>query len=135
MIAEETPRYIDSAVAVGTVYYYQITAYDRGNKESAGSVVASDVALPLPELVDPIAGQLTSAQTVFQASRRRSTVYRVIVTTSPTSGEISDMALTADTTAVQRRTLSGSGEQTLASGEIYYRKVVASTRRRRRKLR
>lgn len=131
LIAEvETPRYIDSAVAVGTAYYYQITAYDRGNKESAGSVGASDVALPLPELVDPIAGQLTSAQTVFSwrpVLGARS--YRVIVTTSPTSGEISDMALTADTTAVFRgRTLSGSGEQTLASGEIYYWKVVASTR-------
>ena len=50
LIAEvETPRYIDSAVAVGTAYYYQITAYDRGNKESAGSVGAATYFPTLPK--------------------------------------------------------------------------------------
>ena len=131
LIAEvETPRYIDRAIEVGTSYYYQVTAFDRGNKESAGSVGASDLALPLPELVEPITGQLASAKTVFSWRPVAGALsYRVIVTTSPTSGEVSDMELTADTTAVfNGRTLLGSAQEALVSGEIYYWKVIASTR-------
>ena len=121
---------LDRAIEVGTSYYYQVTAFDRGNKESAGSVGASDLALPLPELVEPITGQLASAQTVFSWRPVSGALsYRVIVTTSPTSGEISDMELTADTMAVfNGRTVSGGAQEMLESGEIYYWKVIASTR-------
>lgn len=126
----ETPRFVDSEVEVGTVYYYRVTAYDRGNKESEGSIGTRDVALPLPELVSPVLGELTPAQTVFVwNSIPEALAYRVIVTTSPSSGEISDMDLTGDTTAVFKgRVLSGNTTAELESGTVYHWKVVASTK-------
>jgi hypothetical protein len=131
MLAEvETPRYIDRAIEVGTVYYYRVTAFDRGQKESAASTEASDVALPIPELVEPVQGALASSQASFVwRAVPEALSYRVVVTTSPTSGEISDMALTTDTTAVfSGRALTGGQQSMLESGRIYYWKVIASTR-------
>ncbi len=126
----EVARYIDQTVDVGTVYYYQVTAYDRGGKESAGSVGASDVALPIVQLAAPVDGELASPQATFVWHPVPNALsYRVIVTTSPTSGEISEMDLTADTTAVFRgRSLSGNQPAALETGRIYYWKVIASTR-------
>ena len=126
----EAARYIDRAIEVGRVYYYQVTAYDRGGKESAGSVAASDVALPVVRLAAPIDGELASPQAAFAWHPVPNALsYRVIVTTSPTSGEISEMDLTADTTAVFKgRALSGGQQAKLETGRIYYWKVIASTR-------
>ncbi len=125
----EVARFADEEIEVGTVYYYRVTAYDRGGKESEGSIGARDVALPLAELVSPVEGELASAQTVFAWNAiAEAFSYRVIVTTSPSSGEISDMDLTSDTTAVFKgRMLSGNDTAKLESGTIYHWKVVAST--------
>jgi hypothetical protein len=126
----ETPRFADDQIEVGTVYYYQVTAFDRGNKESEGSLAARDVALPAAELVEPIEGELAPAQALFSWRAIPEVLsYRVVVTTSPTSGEISDMELTSDTTAVFKgRVLSGNQQVQLESGSIYYWKVIASTK-------
>ena len=131
MIAEVTdPRYVDTDVEVGTVYYYRITALDRGGKESAASQWASDVALLLPELVRPVQGEHTSETPTFYWRKvKEAKNYRVIVTSSPTSGEVSDMPLVGDTTAVfvGRPLLSGE-RAALEAGQIYYWKVVAGTK-------
>jgi len=126
----EVPRYEDDQIEVSTVYYYQVTAYDRGNKESEGSLGARDVALPSAELVEPVDGELAPAQAVFTWRAIPEVLsYQVVVTTSPTSGEISAIDLTGDTTAVFKgRTLSGSQTAVLESGAIYYWKVIASTK-------
>ena len=124
------PRFVDEEVEVGTVYYYKITAVDRGGKESPSTEEASDVPLPLPELVAPVQGELTSPEPGFRWRVVPGAMnYRVIVTTSRTSGEISAMPLTTDTTAVfVGRAASGGDDAALESGELYYWKLIASTR-------
>ena len=123
------PRFVDEGIEVGIWYWYWVTAVDRGGKESPPSPVAADVALAPPALAAPVQGELTPAAVRFHwHTVPDATGYRVIVTTSPTSGERSDMALTSDTTAVfQGRVLSGEERATLVSGDVYHWKVVAST--------
>ncbi|MEE3233172.1 MAG: fibronectin type III domain-containing protein [Candidatus Latescibacterota bacterium] len=122
-------RYVDQTVEVGETYFYAITAVDRGAKESPMSSVASDSPLNLPSLVSPIEGALIETPVVFRwNSVPKATGYRVVVTTSPTSGEISEIELTPDTTvAFVGRLLSKNQRMELESGAIYYWKVIAST--------
>jgi hypothetical protein len=123
------PRFVDEDIAVGTIYYYLITAVDRGGKESAVSAQVSDVALPLPELLAPIAGEQAPSRPIFTwGSLVEVRSFQVVVTTSPTSGEVSAMPLTNDTTAVFAGRVEGGTIIALESGQIYYWKVVASTR-------
>ena len=124
------PRLVDEEVAVGTPYYYRVTAVDRGGKESASSVLASDVALAEPRLDNPIGGTLAPAVPVFRwRAVGDASFYRVIVTSSPTSGELSDMPLSRDTTTVfLGRSLASGEKMQLESGTVYYWKVVASTK-------
>ncbi len=123
------PLYIDQSVEVGTTYFYAVTAVDRGAKESPISSVASDSPLSLPSLVAPIEGVLSDTPVVFRWNPvPKATGYRVIVTTSPTSGEISEMDITSDTTATYLgRLLSKKQRIELEPGLIYYWKVVASS--------
>ena len=122
------PGFIDEEIEVGTVYYYRITAIDGGGKESNASEEVSDVALPSPVLLVPVAGEETSAPLTFTWSRLpEARVFRVIVTTSLTSGEVSDMPLTSDTTAVFTGRIKEGRLVTLEPGQVYYWKVVAST--------
>ena len=122
------PGFVDEAIEVGTVYYYRITALDRGGKESAVSEAVSDVALPSPELLVPVAGEETSAPLTFTWGRLpEARTFRVIVTTSLTSGEVSDMPLTSDTTAVFTGRIKEGRLVALEPGQVYYWKVVAST--------
>ena len=117
------PRYVDQEIEVGVVYHYRIGAVDRGGKESDPSDAASDAALALPELVEPIQVALTSATPTFRwLPVAHAMNYRVVVTTSPTSGEIASLPVTGDTAVV----FAPAGQ--LQSGEIYYWKVIASTR-------
>ncbi len=124
------PRFVDEDVQVGRTYYYRATAIDRGGKESPLSAEVSDVPLPLAVLLEPVRGAFTSATPTFRWMRVEGAVaYQVIVTTSPTSGEISAVAVTADTVAAFRgRPVSAGATYQLASGQLYYWKVVASTR-------
>jgi hypothetical protein len=122
------PRFVDEDIEVGTVYYYLITAFDRGGKESAVSTEVHDVALPLPVLLDPVTGGLVPAEPIFiWGSMAEARSFRVVVTSSPTSGEVSAMPLTSDTTAVFVARVEAGSAVELASGQIYYWKVVAST--------
>ena len=123
------PRFVDVEIEVGIIYYYLITAVDRGGKESAISAQVSDIALPLAVLVTPIGGELTSARPTFSWHPLLGVLsYRVVVTTGPGSGEVSDMPLTADTTAVFIGRAAGGSSIELAAGEEYWWKVVASTK-------
>lgn len=122
------PRFVDEEIEVGTVYYYRVTAFDRGGKESAVSQVVRDVALPLPRLLAPIAGELTPAQPIFVWNRvAEARSFRVVVTTSPTSGEVSAMPLTSDTTAVFVGKTEDGVVFELQKDKTYHWTVVAST--------
>ena len=122
------PGFIDEGIEVGTVYYYRITAIDGGGKESNASEEVSDVALPSPVLLVPVAGEETAAPLTFTWSRLpEARAFRVIVTTSLISGEVSDMPLTSDTTAVFTGRIKEGRLVTLEPGQVYYWKVVAST--------
>jgi hypothetical protein len=122
------PGFVDEEIEVGAVYYYRITAIDGGGKESNASEEVSDVALPSPVLLVPVAGEESSAPLTFTWSRLpEAHAFRVIVTTSLTSGEVSDIPLTSDTTAVFTGRIKEGRLVTLEPGQVYYWKVVAST--------
>ena len=122
------PGFIDAEIEVGRVYYYRITAIDLGGKESNASKEVSDVALPSPVLLVPVAGEETAAPLTFTWSRlSEARAFRVIVTTSLTSGEVSDMPLTSDTTAVFTGRIKEGRLVSLEPGQVDYWKVVAST--------
>ncbi len=122
------PSFIDEKIEVGTVYYYRITAVDRGGKESNASEEVSDVALPSPMLLAPVSGEETAAPLTFTWNRlSEALTFQVIVTTSLTSGEVSDMPLTSDTTAVFTGRIKEGRLVALKPGQVYYWKVVAST--------
>ena len=122
------PGFVDEEIEVGTVYYYRITAIDLGGKESNASEEISDIALPSPVLLVPVAGEETAAPLTFTWGRLpEARAFRVIVTTSLTSGEVSDMPLTSDTTAVFTGRIKEGRLVTLEPGQVYYWKVVAST--------
>ena len=122
------PGFVDAEIEVGTAYYYRITAIDLGGKESNASEEVSDIALPSPELLVPVAGEETSAPLTFTWGRLpEARAFRVIVTTSLTSGEVSDMPLTSDTTAVFAGRIKEGRLVSLEPGQVYYWKVVAST--------
>ena len=130
LVAVSEPRYEDTNIEVGLLYFYRITAVDRGEKESAPSVIIADVALPQPDLMEPVEGELTSANPTFRWKPVPNAInYRVVVTTSPTSGEVSDIVRTSETAALFKGRPDSSGaKSTLHSGQIYYWKVIASTR-------
>ena len=122
------PGFIDEEIEVGTVYYYRITAIDGGGKESNASEEVGDVALPSPVLLVPVAGEETAAPLTFTWSRLpEARAFRVIVTTSLVSGEVSDIPLTSDTTAVFTGRIKEGRLVSLEPGQVYYWKVVAST--------
>ncbi len=128
LVQVSMPGFIDEEIEVGTVYYYRITALDRGDKESNFSAEVSDVALPSPMLLAPVAGEATSTPLTFTwGGLPEARAFRVIVTTSLTSGEVSDMPLTSDTTAVFTGRIKEGRLVELKPGQVYYWKVVAST--------
>ena len=123
-----SPGFVDKDIEVGTLYYYRITAIDSGAKESKASAEVSDVALPSPQLLVPVAGAEGTSPLTFTWSRLPDArAFRVIVTTSLTSGEVSDIPLTSDTTAVFIGRIKEGRVVTLQPGQVYYWKVVAST--------
>ena len=122
------PGFIDENIEVGTIYYYRITAIDGGGKESNASAEVNDVALPSPVLLVPVAGEESAAPLTFTWARLpEARAFRVIVTTSLTSGEVSDIPLTSDTTAVFTGRIKEGHLVALEPGQVYYWKVVAST--------
>ena len=127
--AVQDPRYEDEDIAVGQRYYYWITAVDKGDKESPPSEIATDVALELPFLQEPIRGNTTSATPLFKWDQvPEARAYQVIATTSPTSGEISAIPLTTNTSIrFQGRLIDNGARAELKTGEVYYWKVIAST--------
>lgn len=63
-------RYTDNDVGIGQMYYYRLTAVDKGLMPSGPTSDKSDQALPQPALVEPANGSTISiTQTTFEWQR------------------------------------------------------------------
>ncbi|MCP4724446.1 MAG: hypothetical protein GY863_05405 [bacterium] len=118
------PSYIDQSISVDIVYYYKITAYDLGGRESPKTEPESDVALSPPVLTGPIDDNNVSATPTFTWNAVPNTVqYKIILQTSIAAGEIWVRTLESDQTSI---TYDGSFE--LESGNTYFWKVATITK-------
>ena len=61
-----TTVYIDETVDINKMYYYRITAYDRGGWEGAPTGVVGDIALPAPALAEPANNAATTSRPTFR---------------------------------------------------------------------
>ena len=118
-----TPVYVDNDVEVNKMYYYRVTAYDKGNWESLPTGVVGDIALPAPTLLTPADNATTSSQPAFSWDVvPYAQKYILIVMTSEVGGEIWTKTLNAGTNSVNY-----SGSTSLTSGNTYYWKLGTAT--------
>lgn len=116
--------YTDTNVFIDTVYYYKLSAYDKGGEESSPTAPEWDAALSPPTLLSPINNEIVSSPPTFSWSPVNNAVeYKVFVQTSIVGDEIWNM--TVDNT---QTTLEYSGSTVLESGTTYYWKVAAITK-------
>ncbi|KPK92494.1 hypothetical protein AMJ80_06600 [bacterium SM23_31] len=116
--------YSDIYVFMDTVYYYKITAYDKGGLESQPSNPESDVALSPPALLSPINDEFASSLPTFSWDPVDNTVqYKVFLQTSSQGGEIWSITVDNTQTSVQY-----TGTTALESGRLYYWKVATITK-------
>lgn len=116
--------YTDTNVFIDTVYYYKLSAYDKGGEESTPSAPDWDAALSPPTLLSPIDNEIVSYPPDFSWSAVNNAVqYKVFVQTSSVGDEI--WSMTVDNT---QTTLEYSGATVLESGTTYYWKVATITK-------
>jgi fibronectin type 3 domain-containing protein len=121
-----TTSFSDTAITIGTKYYYKVTAVDKGLKESQTSDLKSDLALANPEQTSPASnatGQPLRPTFTWQ-KLDGATKYNVIVQTSSQSGEIwtgTVVQPTSGTTVSMQFPVS----PTLAKNTNYYWKVAS----------
>jgi hypothetical protein len=116
----------DSGVAdLSRVFYYGVTAMDRGGRESPLSPLASDMISPRPELVSPAADEGVGPFPLLTwLAVEGAREYRVSMSESEFSGEFWSTLLPAgprDTVTVR---FSGLG---LAAGNSYYWRISTVT--------
>jgi len=115
--------YNDYSIVLDTLYYYKVTAYDKGGEESAPTEPESDAALSIPVPISPVNGAVTSAQPTFTWKPvPLADKYKIFVQTSSMAGEFWTQIVESDSTSVQY-----SGSKTLESGISYYWKVATIT--------
>ncbi len=124
-LVAEQKHYTDTSIEVGVVYYYCVTAVDRGGKESSSSAVAADSVLPKVTLSHPVNFEYVNAAPVFSwHSVNGAKKYNVVITTSRIGGEIWNIEVDGGETQV-----AYTGKTKLISGNTYYWKVGAISRR------
>lgn len=113
--------YTDTSVFADTVYYYKITAVDKGGMESIlPSFPVSDVALLPPTLVSPINDQTVSPTPTLTWNQVNNTnKYKVFIQTTVQGGEIWNQ--TVDKT---QNSVVYNGSTALESGKVYFWKVA-----------
>jgi len=116
--------YTDTNVFIDTVYYYKLSAFDKGGEESLPTAPEWDAALSPPMLLFPIDNEIVSSPPTFSWSPVNNAVeYKVFVQTSSVGDEI--WSMTVDNT---QTTLEYSGSTVLESGTTYYWKVATITK-------
>ncbi|MFC1608447.1 fibronectin type III domain-containing protein, partial [Candidatus Latescibacterota bacterium] len=119
-----TEFYTDYNIEVGTMYFYQITALDKDDWESAPSPIVSDKALPPVELISPINYQYTNENPTFRwKTVEGAAKYELTLKASRIGSEIWYKEVNSDTTEI-----TYSGSSTLISGNTYYWQVGAITK-------
>ena len=113
--------YTDTNVFADTVYYYKITAVDKGGMESIlPSFPESDVALLSPTLVSPLNGQTVSPTPTLTWNQVNNTnMYKVFIQTTIQGGEIWNQ--TVDKT---QNSVTYNGSTALETGRLYFWKVA-----------
>ena len=119
-------QYTDLDVEVGQLYFYRITAVDKGLKSSDPTTDKSDLPLPEPVLISPDSASTTvTLRPTFQWQKvEGASNYQVIVQTSLYSGMVwtGDIEQTTDETTVS---LEFPSNQQLANTTKYYWRVAA----------
>lgn len=116
--------YDDTTIEIDTVYYYKITAYDRGGEESAPTDPESDAALSPPEPTAPIGGVSVDAPPIFAwAKVPNAEQYKVFAQTTSLAGEFWTALVHKDSSTVQY-----DGSTVLDPGKLYYWKVATITK-------
>jgi len=114
---------IDENVEVNKMYYYRITAFDKGNWESLPTGIVGDVPLPAPTLSSPENNEVTSSTPTLKWENVPYAVkYKIFVMTSEVGGEIWNKQVNAGVTSVVY-----NGNTQLESGNTYYWKVGTIT--------
>lgn len=118
-----TAVYIDQNVNVNVMYYYRVTAFDKGHWEGLPTGVVGDVPLPPATLLTPEDNGITSGTPTFSwEAVPYAQKYLLIVMTSQVGGEIWTKSLNAGTNSVKY-----TGSSTLQSGNTYYWKLGTVT--------
>ena len=114
---------LDSSITKSNnVYYYVITAVDRGAKESPVTQIASDLATEIPQLLSPLPFGSVSVNVSFQWNRAGGAQrYQVIVSTSAFTNDQSSWYVDPSGMATESSTYQGAS---LAIGQIYYWRIV-----------
>ncbi|MFC1514150.1 fibronectin type III domain-containing protein [candidate division KSB1 bacterium] len=116
--------FIDADVGLDTLYYYKITAFDKGGIQSIPSIAQSDAALSPVSLISPLNNITVSATPTFSwNSINHVFQYKVFIQTSTQGGEIWNKTVdNSETTVVY------DGSTALESGRTYYWKVATITK-------
>jgi hypothetical protein len=113
-------------VMPGTVYYYCVTAVDRGAKESDASNAGHDYITAKPELLTPSDGALTPSWLTFQwRSAAGAGQYRLFVSTLPYAAEIWSKTIDAGSADTLEVMYDGN---VLTVGRMYYWRVATITK-------
>ncbi|MDP2983619.1 MAG: fibronectin type III domain-containing protein [Candidatus Latescibacter sp.] len=117
-------NYADIKVEIGVVYFYRITAVDKGGWESVPSSVISDYVLSKALLISPVNfGYVGAVPTFTWTSVPGAKKYNVVVTTSRIGGEILNVEVDNSITRFVY-----NGKTRLISGNTYYWRVGAISR-------
>ncbi len=119
-----TTFFDDFNVSTDVIYYYTITAYDKGSEESVQTQPVSDIALSPPVLIRPINTELTSATPTFKWLHvMNAERYKVFLLTTSQAGEIWAQSMEAS-----RDSILYDGTHELETGKIYYWKIATITK-------
>lgn len=116
--------YADINVVIDSVYYYKVSAYDLGDKESLTTDPESDVALSPPTIVAPLENAEVSSTPTFTWTKVNNALqYKLFVQTSSQGGEIWVTTLENSVNSIQY-----AGTTELVVGTTYYWKVATITK-------
>jgi hypothetical protein len=115
----------DAVPELSRLYYFAVTAIDRGGRESELSPMSIDFISPRPQLISPAIDEGVGALPMFSWFAIPGTrSYRVSLSQTEFGGEFWSTTVTAGTTGIESVRYIGTG---LAPGNTYYWRVSSIT--------
>lgn len=128
LLVIETPKLNDDDASISElsrVFYYAVTAVDRGGRESSLSPLASDFISPRPQLLSPGADEgVGPFPTLSWLAVGGVSIYRISMSESEFSGEFWSIDVPRDERDTMSVRFSGLG---LPAGSSYYWRVSTVT--------